>query len=305
MTTRAEAIFIVGISRSGTTLMRTLLERSDVIAIAMENHYLGHLLPKHGARHAFARLGPLDDDATLRRIVEYIYSGEMQRRSRLREISPFWRWLIAEVPRDEVERRLLAAERTERGIFEAFLRLYADQHAKQVIGEKTPAHLAFAELLFEWFPGARIIHMLRDPRAIFVSEVRRRRKRRTPPYRWLMWLPGVFELAMLLQVALTWSRAVRRHAELAQAEPDRYLMVRFEDLVQQPEQALRRVFDFVGVEMPPDATAVSVVSRGYNLGAEGLDAAAADRWREQINPLARRLLTLLVRGRLRALGYAP
>lgn len=299
-----EAIFVVGVSRSGTTLMRTLLERSDRIAIAMENHYLGHLIRGYGAREVFRHLGDLGDDATIRRIVDFIYSGEYQRQSRRREISPFWRWLISDVPRSGVERRLLGAERNERGIFLALLRLYADQHGKAIVGEKTPAHIRFAELIFDWFPTARMIHMIRDPRAVYVSEVRRRRKRPSPPYSWLMHIPLAFELAMVLQVARTWSSAARRHAQLATDFPDRYVMVRFEDLVHDPEHVLAKLYDFLGVAMPPDAAAVSVVSRGYNLGAEGLDADAADRWRTQIHPFASRLLAFLTRRRLKALGYS-
>ena len=80
-----EAIFIVGASRSGTTLMRTILERSPRIAIARENHFVGHLRESEGARFYFRKLGDLRDDDTVRELGELIYSGEFQRRSRWRE----------------------------------------------------------------------------------------------------------------------------------------------------------------------------------------------------------------------------
>ena len=135
-----EAIFIVGVSRSGTTLMRRILDKHSRVGIATENHYLGHLLAWEGTRHYFRRLGDLRQDANVRALVELIYSGELQRRSRLRELSPYWRWLTARVPREDIEAYLLASDRTERGVFEAFLRIYADRRGKAVPGEKTPAH---------------------------------------------------------------------------------------------------------------------------------------------------------------------
>ena len=94
----AEAIFVVGVSRSGTTLMRRLLETSDRIGIAGENHFLGHHLAREGARHYFRKLGDLNDDRTVRRLVEFIYSGEYARRSLWREPSHFWTWLRQNVP---------------------------------------------------------------------------------------------------------------------------------------------------------------------------------------------------------------
>src|SRR3954471_23674871 len=74
-----DAVFIVGASRSGTTLMRTILERSPRIAIARENHFLGHLRESEGARYYFRRLGDLHDDGVVRKLVDLIYSGEFQR----------------------------------------------------------------------------------------------------------------------------------------------------------------------------------------------------------------------------------
>jgi Sulfotransferase family len=298
-----EAIFIVGASRSGTTLMRTILERSPRIAIAPESHFLGHLREREGARYYFRTAGDLHDDATMGRIVEMIYGGEFQRRSRWRELSPFWRHLPRDVPRDEMKRRLLAAERSERGLFVAFLRAYADSRGKPIIGEKTPAHLGYVDTLLEWFPNGRVIHMIRDPRAVYVSDLRRRRNKLRKPYSWFARVPGLLPLVLLGQIALVWRAAVRRHVTYARRYPDRYRMVRFEDLVQQPDQTLRSLYEFLGVEMPAGSTDVKVVSAGFSLGEEGFDAGAATRWRKHIGRFARRFLELTLRGPMRAAGY--
>lgn len=298
-----EAIFVVGASRSGTSLMRHLLERSPRIALARESHFLGHLRATEGARYYFRRAGDLASDDTMRGIVELIYSGEYGRQSRLREVSTFWKWLVENVSRDEMERRLLAAERTERGLFVAFLRAYADSRGRPIMGEKTPAHIAYVDTLLEWFPGGRVVHMLRDPRAVYVSDLRRRRNKLRKPYSWFARVPGLLSLVILVQTAWVWRNVVRRLRGYRQRHPDAYRVVRFEDLVRTPDATLRELYAFLGVEMPDDATDVSVVSSGFRRGEHGLDAGAADRWRSHIGTFSRRVLELVLRKPMREVGY--
>jgi hypothetical protein len=300
-----EAIFIVGVSRSGTTLMRRVLDKHSRIGIATENHYLGHLLAWEGTRHYFRRLGDLRDDAAVQAMVELIYSGELQRRSRLRELSPYWRWLVDRVPRQDIEDYLLASDRSERGLFEAFLRIYADRRGKAIMGEKTPAHLDYVETLLEWFPHGRVIHCLRDPRAIYVSELRRRTEHAVGfPYRQLTAAPALMERFVLLQVAWVWARAVHRHRTLARRYPGRYRLVRFEDLVASPAETLASLCEFLGVTAEPRMLEQKVTSRGARVGAAGFDAAASERWREHIDPRAQAALQLLLGKRLGEMGYA-
>jgi hypothetical protein len=299
-----EAIFIVGVSRSGTTLARRILDRHPRVGIATENHYLGHLLAWEGARHYFRRVGDLRDDAAIRRLVELIYSGELQRRSRLRELSPYWRWLTERVPRADIEAYLLASDRTERGVFEAFLRIYADRRGKAIMGEKTPAHLAYAETLLEWFPDARIVHCMRDPRAIHVSELRRRSENAVGvPYRQLVHVPLLMEAFVLLQVVWAWAAAVGRHRALVRQHADRYRLLRFEDLVSEPERTLTDLCGSLGITFEPRMLEQRVTSRGALEGTSGFDVGAADRWRAAIRPRSQRAIELLLGRRIREMGY--
>ena len=304
--TEPEAIFVVGVSRSGTTLMRNVLERSDRIALAIENHFLGHILEREGARYYFRHAGDLAQDETLRKIVDMIYSGEFQKRSRWREVSPYWRWLTAHVEAEEMTRRLIAlppADRTERGLFGAFLRVYADTRGRPIMGEKTPAHLAYVDTLLEWFPNGRVVHMIRDPRAVYVSDLRRLMTKRRPPYSWLIRIPFALSAVLLVQVTWTWASAARRDRHLSRRYPGRYRLVRFEDVVTEPDKTLPALFEFLGVAPPPDPTAVKVYARGFRWGEEGLDGAAASRWREHIRPFPRRWLKFWLGTYMKRFGY--
>lgn len=302
----AELVFVVGVSRSGTTLLRSILNGHPEIAIAPENHFLGHLLPSEGVRQQLRRLGDLGDDRTLDGIVRFVYDGGLERSSRWRDPSRFWTWLRRTVPPAELRERLLRAERSERGIFESLLRAYADHKGRRIAGEKTPAHLRYVETLLGWFPEGRAVHMMRDPRAIFVSEVRRRRMHPGgQPYRWLVRVPALLAAFMAVQTAAAWAEAARRARRNARRFPDRFRIVRFEDLVRDPEATTRDLCTFLGVEFDPAMLQQEVVSMGTAAGRSGFDREAASRWRTAISPLADRWFRLVLGGDLRTHGYGP
>ena len=243
------------------------------------------------------------DDDVVPKVVEMIYSGEFQRQSRWREVSPFWRWLVGNVSGADMTARLLATDRTERAIWAAFLRVYADKQGRPIMGEKTPAHLAYVDTLLEWFPNGRVVHMIRDPRGVFVSDLRRRRGKLRKPYSWIAKVPGLLSATILMQTTWVWRGAARRDPAYAARYPDRYRRVRFEDVVKTPDETLGGLFAFLGVEAPPDPTNVKVMARGFKWGEEGLDAGAADRWRSQIGGLSNRWLRFFLGRSMRRVGY--
>ena len=157
--------------------------------------------------------------------------------------------------------------------------MYADKEGRPIMGEKTPAHVAYVDTLLEWFPDGRVVHIIRDPRGVFVSDLRRRRGKLRKPYSWLAKVPGLLSATILMQTTWVWRGAARRHPGYAKRHPSNYRLVRFEDVVKSPDDTLGGLFEFLGVEAPPDPTNVKVMARGFKWGEEGLDAGAADRWR--------------------------
>lgn len=299
-----EAIFVVGVPRSGTTLMRMILSRHSRIFIADENHYFGHFLPWLDPGWDFRRVGNLDSDEDVRRLVDHFYSDEFQRGTWIRGVSQFWRWLIEHVPREELLERMLEGERSQRGVFTALLQSSAASQGKTIFGEKTPAHYRHVDTLLGWYPEGRVIHMIRDPRAVYVSELKRRRARpETVPYRWLIRVPAAFRAFVLLAVARTWAEAVRRHRGLARRYPDRYRLAKFEILVEEPEREIRSLCEFLGVTFEPKMLKQKVVSRGDRLGEPGFDAGAADRWRNSISAGEATWLGRLLGRRIEEMGY--
>ena len=298
-------IFIVGVSRSGTTLMRGVLNRSDQIAISNENHFLGHLIPSEGVRYKFRRFGDLSDDENVQRLVDYIYSGQFEKSSKHRMISYHWRWIIKEVDREDFLQRILDSDRSERALFTVMMQVFADHWGKPIMGEKTPAHFRYVPTLMEWFPDGKIIHMLRDPRAIFISELRRRTELPaiTPPFKQLKQIDFLFKLYIVLQTTVVWFESVLRCSKYKRIDPDNYYLLKFEDLVSDPEKHIRQVCDFLGVEFQDKMLWQKVVSQGFQLGQPGFDTQAAIRWKKHIDPWISTWFSFWFRKYLKEFGY--
>ncbi|MDY6867093.1 MAG: sulfotransferase [Chloroflexota bacterium] len=306
MSTETNFIFIFGVSRSGTTLMRRILNRSDYIALSDENHFLGHLLPSEGVRYRFRKFGDLTDDNNVRRLVDYVYSKEFSQGSRLRGyLSYHWRWIIKKIDKKEFLQRVLQSDRSERALFVIMMQVFADYLGKPIMGEKTPEHVRYLPLLMEWFPDGKVVHMIRDPRAIFVSELRTRPQEAiTTPYKQLVKFPLLLKLYLMFQITFTWLGSVTRYRKYKGRYPDRYYALRFEDLVHNPEVEIKKLCDFLGVDFQDKMVEdIVVTSKGYQLGKRGFDSEAANRWKNQIASWTEGWFLFLFRKYMRELGY--
>ena len=312
MAERASHVVIVGCNRTGTSLVRQILNASPQVCVSPETHFLRRLAPPGGGG-TLSRLGPLSDDRTIRGLVDYLYAEHPRMR-----IS-YWQWLRKQVEREAFGRVLLEAERSERGLFAAMMDFYARRSRggadDVVLGEKTPTHLYSVPVLLEWYPDARVIHTFRDLRAVIVSKRRKLAKAATRDgLAKLLPVPASILAPIALPIELghttrAWLDAAQLHWAYQAAYPGRYLLVRFEDLVADPETQTMRMCDGLGVPYERSMLAdIHVAASGFqprHRGPGGFDAAAPDRWRENINPLLERALSIVGRRQLRRFGYAP
>jgi hypothetical protein len=139
------APFVVGATRSGTTLLRLMLDAHPDVGIPSETHFF-HKLVKRSER---TRISPellADTIITHKRWGDFHLDAN-ELRARFNEIEPF---------------NLSDALR-------AFYGLYAEKHGKTRWGDKTPGYLRYMRRI-EWvLPEARFIHLIRDGRDVALS----------------------------------------------------------------------------------------------------------------------------------------
>lgn len=199
----AAPIFILGNGRSGTTLMRFMLNAHPDIHISEEVCYHFWMDNFRGSLR--------------KRLYQYFHS-----------FSYAWLRLDPQTVLDTLPANF--SEQDSAQIYLRILQCKAAQYGKSRYGEKGPLLTEQLDQLFSDYPHARILHMVRDPRAVVYSHF-------TMP-----WSTSSF-IGANLMVRVNMHRIARYG--------DRVLTVRLEDVLRQPEAELRRVLDFVGVEWNP------------------------------------------------------
>jgi len=296
-------IFIVGLGRTGSTLTRQILNSSACVGIGGESHYLCDL-PRLGfqvrrsVRQRLARVGDLTTEEGARRVVDYLFTVQDRHLN-------FWKFSAKNVDREAFLRRLLAISPSERerGLFELAMEVHAD--GRPMRGDKTPAHIFFIPRLLEWFPQAKIIHTFRDPRAIYASRKKKAEDKAGQSARsGLRRLGVVFQLASSLHVIINWRRVERRHQQYQAQFPGRYALMKYEDLVQNPEVTLERLCSFLEIPLIQPMLLQKVVNSSFLPdGAAGFDVGSITRWRKHVDPLVQRWFLMWLGPQLSEYGY--
>jgi hypothetical protein len=207
-TKEARPFFLLGVQRSGTTLLRLLLNAHSHLAIPFESMVLFEFASKMGE---YNHLEQIEDR---RRLVEALLCSRGIQK---------WEPTVKIEDIDLAECTDFAA--TVNQIFSA----YARRCGKVMWGDKTPSYTKDFHIFNEMFPQARFIHLIRDGRDVALSLARQR------------WGPIDFLSALQYWTeVVTWSRKMGR-----MLPQDRYLEVRYEALVSNPQECLEQITAFL------------------------------------------------------------
>jgi len=207
------APFVVASPRSGTTLLRMMLDAHPQLAIPWETHFVPELIETFDGRTARA-----EDVVTM--------------------LQAHRRWGDFHLDADELRARLERFDPLTPGnAVRGFYGLYAETQGKPRWGDKTPEYLEFMRPIAGAVPEARFIHVIRDGRDVALSRIKWRQERsgKTPPVR---------------RMARRWRDAITVARRQAKRVPH-YMEVRYEDLVADTEAALRRICKFTELDFDP------------------------------------------------------
>lgn len=200
-------VFIVGVPRSGTTLMRDLLSRHHQVAMPQDEFQLIPFLIKR-----FGLKAALDDTDVDRYLAILKRSAFYHHRKVDTPLKDWW-----------------PTSSTLPEIITETLRHFAPEGITsdlRYIGDKTPNNLLHLNAISEAFPGCKFIHIVRDPRDVALSARKAWKK-------------------SLTRVAYQWQCGVTAANDFYQEHPEAILTVRYEDLLADSRNALSAVCEFL------------------------------------------------------------
>ncbi len=265
-----QPIFVVGSERSGTTLLATLLGRHPGIAATPETHLLYDLRGGSSQNH----------EGLLTAVFANPRLDDLQ------------------LDREAVARRFAEGPATEADLCRVILEQFAAQQGKARVAEKSPHHLLAVPTLLGWYPGARVLCIVRDGRDAVLS------LRRMPWAADNLWAHAV-----------VWRHLARVAADYRVRHPARFRLVSFEALVSDPRSELAECMAFLDLSLDDQQLAAS----GDGPGAPGpvpdwerawkeralapLDPGRVGVWKRAATRRERWILNHLMGPQLRKLGY--
>lgn len=169
--------------------------------------------------------------------------------------------------------------------------------------EKTTSSEIYANVIREWFPDAKYIHVIRDPRDNFGSlksgwKARYQNQTDSPE--------------ALLQSMIDRGKLGFELAKINQSVwgENCYWILKYEDLVKNPEATMRAAAQFIGISYDPillKPSAFGALWRGNNFDGKvfsAIDPENAGRWQERITEHEAKVLEFHFRDVMRDFGYS-
>jgi hypothetical protein len=266
-------VFVIGCSRSGTTLLYHMLLSSGNFAVyRMESQILTLFEP---------RFRPLNKPQNKRKMLDAWYTTRLCERSGLEP--------------EELEPRIMAECQNGGDFLRILMEQICRKQGVERWAETTPEHLLYIRRIKETIPNALVIHVIRDGRDVALSWEKLSQIRRFPWDR----------RRSAMAAGIYWEWIVNKGRTVGRTLGTDYVEVRYEDLVCKPAAVLRSLEPFVDHDL--DYERIRELGIGSvsapNTAFKGEQQSPIGRWRTSLSPEELAEFETLTVDMLADLGY--
>ena len=250
----ASYVFIVGNSRSGTTMMSRVFGNHSETHAFNELHFFGNLEGRQ-----------LDDRSLAKELLD------IERSNFLTKVSKNEHW-------EEVD-KMLVNPKSQTEVFQQFLMYETTKNKASVAVCQTPTNVYHLDKILNSFDQVKIINMVRDPRDVLLSQKNKWKRK----YLGASEIP-FFELLRArfnyhpYTISKMWKTAVNRGCVSHQ----NVQTIKFEDLLQHPEKTIRDLCEFAGLSF--DSRMLQVANIGssskQDQGEDTIDSSKVFKWKK-------------------------
>ncbi len=265
---KQKMIFVVGNSRSGTTMMGRILGGNPEVFTFGELHFFEQLW---SGQSSTVQLLPEQANNLASRLLATQREG-YYRPHHISEFKAEASYILATLESNK--------EYTPPQIFSAFL-IYETKRSQKIIPcDHTPRNLFYLPEILDNFSCARVINMVRDPRDVMLSQKRRWKRRFLGSGVPLRNTIRVWSNYHPITISMLWNSGIKAGDRFS--EHPRIMRVRFEDMVAAPLVTLYEICDFLQIKPFPEMLNVPHLGSSHDddqVRKYGIRQAVAGRWR--------------------------
>lgn len=291
---RDHPIFICGHPKSGTTLLRAILDcHPQLVVYPDETFFFRGFVPE-------IRTLSIDEKLTLakRYLLHFFESDNLNSNGDLSKATSIENYHIY-AQTCEVMNEMLPnqAYRHDGDLLSAAILAFG-QVSNQLRAvtkywiEKTPYNEYYANKIFKWWPDAHCLQVVRDPRDNFATYHRKH--------------PGL----AAQEFAASWNASLEvGNRNMERFGNDRYLIIRYEDLTLHPEPTIRKITEFLGID---DASILRQPTRNgipwegnsmFNDRFIGISSKPLGRWKTELSPLEVKIIDMVCQKGMKKSNY--
>jgi hypothetical protein len=216
-------VFLIGSARSGTTLLRRIVDAHPLIAISPETHWVPRFYEK--------RIGVTEEGTITSELVPQVIG--------------YRRFPRFDLPEEAIEGLARGDQPVSYATFvSGFDDLIGEARGKRLVGDKTGECARSVATLHELWPAARFVHLIRDGRDVALSVLNW--KENPGASRFPTWDDDA-----VMTTALWWSRSVQLARDVGATLPSGlYHELHYEALVTRPEEQCAALCEFL--DLPHD-----------------------------------------------------
>ena len=267
-----EIIFVTGASRSGTTMLNKILGANSRILGLKELHYFGGMVS----------VDKLNKKACIEDLVNYtsiIFT---------RNAHGLWGGNPSENAINtsrELVKNYSIGNATYAQLYSHAVSYLAASEKKDIACEQTPRNIFYGKKLLETYPNSKIIHIVRDPRAVLASQKAKWRQKKLGGHKipmtqvlrvWINYHP--------ITMSKLWVKATEAAMQLSSS--DRVKLVRYEDVVEFPVETVNDICKFLNVDFEKEMLNITSMGSSYIKSSQnniGISTEGLKRWRKTLS----------------------